>query len=229
MGRPKAMVTFGGRRLVERAAATLADGGCDPVVVVLGAVADEVRRTTSLPGAEFVDNPSWADGQSTSLRAGLAAVFEPARVPSPQAVLVSVVDQPGISPELVARLLATWRDGDAVAVVAAYDGAARTPVVLDKSVAGDVAASVTGDEGARRWLGERRRTAPGSVALVECGDVGRPDDVDTPADLAELSGSQDPHRPQQDPPDPSRPHDPHGRPQPDDAPAVAGRRNRSAR
>jgi len=52
-----------------------------------------------------------------------------------------------------------------------------------------VIASATGDAGARSFL----RTHADLVTLVECGDTGRPDDIDTPADLARIAAS-DPQR-----------------------------------
>ncbi len=56
LGRPKALVRYGGQLLVERAARLLADGGCTPVCAVLGARAAEVRATAALPGTSIVDN-----------------------------------------------------------------------------------------------------------------------------------------------------------------------------
>jgi nicotine blue oxidoreductase len=99
-------------------------------------------------------------------------------------VLVSVVDQPGMTAAVVSRLVTAWRRTGATVVQAAYDGPPRNPVLLAASVLDEVAASVDGDEGARRWLAERRASPGEGVVLVECGDIGRPDDVDTPADLS---------------------------------------------
>ncbi len=87
-GMPKALVTHAGRLLVERAMATLVEGGCDPVVVVLGAAADEVLARAQLSGAIVVVNPEWAGGMGSSLRAGLAAL------PLPGAS--GPADQPGV-------------------------------------------------------------------------------------------------------------------------------------
>jgi nicotine blue oxidoreductase len=171
------------------------------VLVVLGAAADEVRHAADLGDVDVVDNPAWAQGQSTSLRVGLVALASDPADRAPDAVLVSVVDQPGMTAAVVTRLLSAWRTSDAVVVQATYDGRPRNPVLLDGSVLDEVGTSVDGDEGARRWLAERRRTAPESVVLVECGDVGRPDDVDTPADLSGYDASDDDAR--TDDPDPT--------------------------
>jgi nicotine blue oxidoreductase len=183
MGRPKALVRLGGRLLVERAARTLTDGGCTPVLVVLGAGADEVRHAADLAEVDVVDNPAWESGQSTSLRVGLVALSSRTAAPPPAAVLVSVVDQPGMTAAVAARLISTWRNTRATVVQATYDGRPRNPVLFDGSVLDELAAAVDGDEGARSWLAERRRSAPDSVVAVECSDIGAPDDVDTPADL----------------------------------------------
>ncbi|NGO73607.1 nucleotidyltransferase family protein, partial [Streptomyces boncukensis] len=75
-GRPKALLPYRGRPLVEHAVRVLREGGCAPVYVVLGAAAEEVWERARLPGAVLVDNPGWPAGMGTSLRAGLAALEE---------------------------------------------------------------------------------------------------------------------------------------------------------
>ncbi|MGK5632527.1 nucleotidyltransferase family protein, partial [Streptomyces sp. URMC 123] len=106
-GRPKALLPHGGRPLVEHAAGVLRAGGCEPLHIVLGAAAREVRARAELPGCRLVDNPAWAEGMGTSLRAGLASLAPTAAT----AALVLLVDQPGIGPEAVARLIARHRAG----------------------------------------------------------------------------------------------------------------------
>ncbi|MET9418601.1 NTP transferase domain-containing protein, partial [Streptomyces klenkii] len=101
-GRPKALLGFRGRPLVEHAARALSDGGCAPVCVVLGAAAAEVRVHADLTHCTLVDNPGWPDGMGSSLRAGLAALA----ATDAGAVLVSLVDQPGVGAAAVSRLLA---------------------------------------------------------------------------------------------------------------------------
>jgi len=71
LGRPKALVTVGGRSLVSRGVALLQDGGADPVIVVTGAA--ELAELPG-PGVVSVHNPDWATGMGSSLAAGLGAV-----------------------------------------------------------------------------------------------------------------------------------------------------------
>jgi nicotine blue oxidoreductase len=174
MGRPKALLRLRGELLVERACRLLADGGCAPVLAVLGAAADEVP---ALPGVTTVRNPDWPTGMASSLRAGLAAV--PTVAPEAAAVVVTLVDTPLLGPEAVRRLVAAGRDG-AEAAAATYGGEQGHPVLLARSVLADVAEAATGDRGARPWLAAH----PDRVRLVPCDGTGDPRDLDVPDDLA---------------------------------------------
>lgn len=178
MGGPKALVEVEGEPLVQRGIRLLQDGGCAPVLVVVGAAADQVRPLCD--GAGVVEAPAWEVGLSASLQAGLAAA---AQTPA-QACVVVLVDQPQVTPAVVQRLRAAHAAG-ALAAVASYSGRQRNPVLLDRSVWAEVAASATGDEGARGWL----RGHPDRVVAVDCTDAGAPDDLDTPQDLAALAAA----------------------------------------
>jgi nicotine blue oxidoreductase len=174
-GGPKALVDLDGELLVERATRVLAEGGCAPVLVVLGAAAQQVQQRADLRGAVVVVNPRWDEGMATSLRAGLAAAGGAA------AVVIALVDQPEIGPEAVVRLRASWARG-AVAAQATYDGAPGHPVLLDRITWTEVGRLATGDTGARAWL----RAHPEQVVSVDCTGTGRATDVDTRADLEAL-------------------------------------------
>ena len=178
MGRPKALLSVAGEPLVARAVRVLAGGGCDTVLVVLGACADEARALVP-PGVSTVDNTAWADGMGSSLRAGLAAL-----PPGAGAVVVGLVDQPRVTAVAVQRLVDAWRNG-AVAAVATYDGRPRNPVLLSRAVLPGVAASAIGDRGARDWL----RAHPALVTAVPCDGAGDPFDVDTPEDMSTLAAA----------------------------------------
>jgi CTP:molybdopterin cytidylyltransferase MocA len=173
-GRPKALVEFSGQTLAERGVDLLRAGGADPILVVVGAAPVE------LAGTRTIDNPAWRTGMGSSLRAGLLALIDGG--PDAGAVVVALADQPLVGPQAVARLIAAYRAGSTVAV-AAYGGRPRNPVLLAREHWAEVIATATGDQGARAFL----RTRPELVTLVECGDTGRPDDIDTPADLARIA------------------------------------------
>jgi CTP:molybdopterin cytidylyltransferase MocA len=171
LGRPKALVEIGGLSLAERGVRLLRDGGADPVVMVTGAA------PVSLPGVITAHNPEWQTGMGSSLREGLQTL--PA---DRDAVVIALVDQPLIGPEAVRRLIAAFLAGAEVAV-ACYQGRPRNPVLIGRAHWAEAAAAAQGDAGARRFL----RARPELVTAVECGDVGRPDDLDTPEDLLRIA------------------------------------------
>ncbi len=161
-GRPKAPVVVRGERLVDHAVSCLRDGGCDRVVVVLGAWVGDV------PGADVVVNPDWEQGMGSSLRAGLSSIRTD---PHATRALVSLVDLPGLTAAAVRRVLATPGE----LVVATYAGQRGHPILFDRRHWDAVIEAAHGDEGARRFLHGRE-----DLAWVEVGDVASGHDVDVP-------------------------------------------------
>ncbi|MCX5052587.1 MULTISPECIES: nucleotidyltransferase family protein [unclassified Streptomyces] len=176
-GRPKALLQHRGRPLVEHAVGVLRAAGCTRVHVVLGALADAVRERAELEGCVLVENPEWEQGMGTSLRAGLDSLAGTGAA----AAVVCLVDQPGIGPEAVGRVLAAHRDETSL-VSAAYDGVRGHPVLFGRAHWAGIAETATGDRGARAYL----KTHESAITLVECGDVAQPYDIDTAADLLHL-------------------------------------------
>jgi len=177
LGQPKALVELAGSTLAERGVALLADGGADPVIVVTGAVPVEI------PGVVAVHNPDWETGMGSSLATGLRALDHG----DAEAAVIALADQPLVGAESVRRLIGAFRSGAGVAV-AAYEGRPRNPVLIARRHWPAVLELAGGDTGARPFL----RAHPELVVQVECGDTGRPDDVDTPEDLAWIRGQAQP-------------------------------------
>jgi CTP:molybdopterin cytidylyltransferase MocA len=173
MGIAKGLLrTRDGTPWVSRAIAALAAGGCVPIFAVTGAQAERVQAL--VPGrAEIVVAPDWSEGMSASLRTGLRSVQR--RAPTAAAVIITLVDTPGVTPETVARLKHLAAPG--VLARAGYDGVPGHPVMIGRDHWAAVIASVTGDSGARGYLAERE------VVLVESADIGSGEDIDTPEGL----------------------------------------------
>ncbi len=172
LGQPKALVVLAGQSLAARGIALLRAGGADPIVVVTGAAELTDRPDDVL----CVHNPDWPAGMGSSLAAGLAAV-----PPGCGAAVVALADQPQVGPESVRRLIAAHEAGASVAV-ACYAGQPRNPVLISREHWPEVIELAAGDVGARPFL----RAHPDLVTCVECGDTGRPDDIDSPEDLARV-------------------------------------------
>ena len=160
-----------GKPLVQHAVDAAAEAGVDEIVVVLGH--DELRVRDALelpPSSRYVINARFADGQSTSLAAGLRALDA-----TSEAAIILLADQPGIRPRHVAALASTFGDGGPEIVRIRFrDGPG--PALLARSV-WDEAARLEGDTGARA-LFEAHPERVGWVPLDEDAPVA----VDRPAD-----------------------------------------------
>jgi CTP:molybdopterin cytidylyltransferase MocA len=175
LGIPKALVAGpDGTAWVVRAIETLVAGGADPVYVVVGAAADRVRERAPA-GVNVVDAVEWAEGMGASLRAGVGAIA--ASESAADAIVVLLVDTPGVGPEAVRRLVG--RASADTLSRATYDGRPGHPVLIGRNHWAGVMESARGDRGARDYLTQH------GVVDVECGDMADGTDIDTPEALDE--------------------------------------------
>lgn len=183
MGRPKALVVGpDGTPWTVGAAATLLAGGCDDVVVVLGARADEAALLLhDRPGVRTVVAPDWGAGLGASLAGGLTALA--AFSAAVDAALVSLVDLPGLPSAAVRRVLGP-RAGRGTAVrQAEYAGRPGHPVLIGRShwtalsdhLDAAAADPSSADRGAGAWL-----RAVGAEP-VPCADLWDGADQDRPS------------------------------------------------
>lgn len=160
MGMPKALVDDWLVRSID----VLRDGGCDDVLVVLGAAAEEARAL--LPADQrVVVAEDWDEGMGASLRVGLAALGSEA-----EAAVVHLVDLPDVGADVVARVVSTG--STAGLARAAYAGVPGHPVLIGREHWAGVIEAAVGDQGARGYLKTH------DVRLVECGDLAGGNDVD---------------------------------------------------
>ncbi len=162
-GMPKVLAAQG--EWLNIAVAALREGGCDEVVVVLGAAVVDVPAPARAVIAE-----RWADGMGASLRAGLAAAHDARRV------VLHLVDTPDIGPDVVRRVLAAADDSATGLVRSSYGGRPGHPVVIAASYWPELVASLHGDQGARQFLAVHSH----DVVVVECGDLATGADIDVP-------------------------------------------------
>jgi molybdenum cofactor cytidylyltransferase len=180
MGEVKQLLPVDGRPMVRRAVEAVCNAGLAQVVVVVGASAPAV--TAALDGLEIdvVRNDDWAEGMSTSLRAGLAALG-----PEVGAAFVVLADQPGLSGDLLRLLLSRYRTSRAPIIVPYYQGQRGNPVLFDRCLFAELA-GVEGDRGGRLVV-ERHADR---VEVVDVDDAAVVRDVDTRQDYAEIAEEQ---------------------------------------
>ena len=175
MGRPKQLLPYHGRTLLRHAAETAVAAGCAPIVLVTGALHDELlAEIVGLP-ILAERNLDWETGMASSIRAGLAAVAAAA----PRAVLVMLTDQPLVTPELLRQLIVQQQATQAPIVAAAYGETLGVPAIFDKSLLPELL-KLQGAQGAGRLIA-RLGAAVGQVAFP-AGLL----DVDTPAQYTAL-------------------------------------------
>jgi molybdenum cofactor cytidylyltransferase len=182
-GGTKQLEIVRGKPLIQHAVDAASGAGVGEIVVVLGHDALAVQKGLDLPeGGRFVLNKRYAQGQSTSLAAGLRALE-----PSSEAAVVLLADQPGIGSRHVASLVSVLRDeSPEIARIRFREGPG--PAILARSVWNE-AIALTGDTGAR-VLFEAQSDRVRWVVV----DEDTPVDVDRRADL-ERARSEAPRPP----------------------------------
>ena len=189
MGRAKAALPFGqtGETVLSRIVSTILAGGVTDVAVVAGAHIDAVRQ--AMPRherrARVIEHPGWQQGQLSSLLAGLDAIDGPLL----EAVMVTPVDVPLVTPFTVAAVISAWRQtrapivrpADASTSLSAGGQRHGHPVIFDRSVFGDLR-SADPNVGAKAVFATYRDR----IVNVEVKDAGAFEDIDTPEDYERL-------------------------------------------
>ncbi len=176
MGQPKQLLDWHGRTLVRVAAEEALASTLDHVLVVLGSARDEVTAALAGLPLRLIENADYAAGQSTSLRAGIAALE-----PDVAAAMILLGDQPFVTTAIIDRLVGTWRTSGAAIVAPSFRGQRGNPVLFSRSVFPELLA-VTGDRGARDVL----RAEPSRIVLVPFDDDRPLVDIDTPEEYQRL-------------------------------------------
>lgn len=177
MGYPKALLRYRGETFLDTLVGLFAR--CREVVVVLGAGADAIRAATVRP-ANFVVNPNWPAGMTTSLQCGLRAISA-----ETDSVLFTLVDHPAVSPATVDALLARPEsEADTLIKVPCYEGRRGHPVWFSKELVPEFLALP--ETGAARDV-IRRHAA--HTALLDTGDPGILADIDDADAYRKLTGA----------------------------------------
>ncbi|MBL9187692.1 MAG: nucleotidyltransferase family protein [Opitutaceae bacterium] len=180
LGTPKQLLLVEGRPLLVRAVESALASPAWPVVVVLGAHAEKIRPALARLPVLIAENPAWAEGMASSLRAGITTLRQFSR--RLDAALVALCDQPAFSAETIDRLVAAQRATGRGIVAARYGGRPGAPALFLREHFPALAA-LTGEEGARSLLHDD----PARVATVDLPELAL--DLDTPADVARLRSS----------------------------------------
>jgi molybdenum cofactor cytidylyltransferase len=178
MGVPKQLLQFCGQTLVRRAASVAVEAGCRPVVIVTGAHAVAAREALSGLDVQEAENEQCPSGISSSIRVGVEAVIRAS--PQTAAVILMLCDQPFVTQELIARIVAAHGETGRSIVASSYGGSYGVPALFGRKYFAQLTA-LEGAVGAKQ-LNQRHIADVQLVDFLQ-GEI----DIDTPDDLSRLN------------------------------------------
>jgi molybdenum cofactor cytidylyltransferase len=184
MGFPKPLLRIGEETFIEHVALGML-AVVSRLVVVLGAHAERIR--VAVPGdsrIEIVENPSYQNGQLSSLKVGLRALRQDCA-----AAMVHLADHPAVRLATFEAMAAEYMKNRAPIVIARCDGRRGHPVIFGRSVFAELM-SAPEEQGARAVV----NADPARVSYLEVDDGGVTLDLDTPEDLARAGFAPAPRR-----------------------------------
>ncbi len=143
LNRPKQLVLWKGKPLVWHAVRAARAGGLSPIVVVIGSGQDEVKTVLQDEDVDFIDNPHWRDGQSASVRTGLAAVADEV-----EGVIFLLSDMPLVGGAVIEALVERHQSTLAPIVAPRIGDRRVNPVLFDRNTFPELM-DLQGDVGGR--------------------------------------------------------------------------------
>lgn len=177
MGTPKQLLLFHGQTLLRRSALAALGAGCHPVIVVTGAHAAQTRGELRGLDVREVLNTRWETGMASSVRAGVEALTEADA--ETEAVVLMLCDQPYVTAEVVAALVAAHRATRSPVVASQYGGGFGVPALFGRPLFAELA-RLEGRSGAKQVI-ERHASEARFVPFPQ-GEI----DLDTPDDFSRL-------------------------------------------
>jgi molybdenum cofactor cytidylyltransferase len=178
LGKPKQNLIYKGKTLLQSAVNIANDSKCIPVLVVLGANADEIQPTIEKLPVTILHNKIWQEGIASSIRLGIAELEK--IEPKVDSAILMLCDQPFVDAELINKLIQSKSEKGIVA--SAYNDTIGVPVLFDACYFEELL-QLKGDEGAKKLLLKH----PDDVVMIPfpLGSV----DIDTIEDYEKISPS----------------------------------------
>jgi molybdenum cofactor cytidylyltransferase len=195
MGTPKQLLTYRGRSFIRhitesaicasqrstersrRSQRFAIASVCQPIAVVLGANAEQIKPEISQLPVQIVENQQWAEGMSTSIRVGLEALL--AMNPNLEAVAIALCDQPFVSSQILDRIVEAYHFTGKPIIASEYAGTLGVPVLFSHTLFSEIMA-LKSNEGAKQLI-KRHIHEVFSIPFPE-GSI----DIDTPNDYDQL-------------------------------------------
>lgn len=180
MGTPKQLLEYGGVTLVRRAALAAQEAGCNPVVVVTGAHAEQLGEELRGLNLREANNPEWESGIGSSIRAGIQAVVKANDTIT--ALVLMLCDQPFVTSDVLSGLITAHRETGREIIASSYGRTIGVPALFGKAFFTQLVRLESG-AGAKQLI--QRHLAQVHLLPFPGGEI----DLDTPADFERLLSS----------------------------------------
>lgn len=179
LGRPKQLLQYRGRPLIQHVCRQALNSVCTPVAVVLGAFGDDIRPHVAMLPVQVVVNNDWESGLGSSIRVGLETL---ATADSPvEAALLLLTDQPLVTANLIDSLVSKFERTRRPVIATSYSGTRGVPALFSRALWPELM-NLDGPGGAKEVIERHSR----DVSAVLCEEAAL--DIDTEADAASLTG-----------------------------------------
>ena len=177
MGRPKQLLPWGEKTMLQHVVDTVCAALVDQVVLVLGHRAQQILDVLNLRGIQVAINPHPERGLSSSVQVGLSALADDV-----DAAIFVLADQPAITPEIITAIVQRYRQTRAPVVVPVHQGRRGNPALFARETFPDLM-QVHDDQGGRAILGRYAAR----IEQVEVGSDAIFQDVDTAEDYHRIT------------------------------------------
>lgn len=149
MGKPKQLLTYQQKTLIQHAIDTALATDAEQVILVLGANADDIVASTNTAGVELMVNAHWKEGMASSVRLGVSTLQQ--NYPDVESALIMLCDQPFVTSDLLKELQTAKEQSGKKIAASFYKNTAGVPVFFDKSLFPELL-KLQGQEGAKKLL-----------------------------------------------------------------------------
>ena len=178
LGRPKQLLSYGGKTLLQSAINSAENSGADQVIVVLGSRKQLIENEINHNGVILIENPDWESGIASSIKTGITElknIFTGA-----DAVILMVCDQPFADEKILKALIQEQASSGNAIVGSSYDNTKGIPALFHKNLFSELV-SLEGNSGAKR-LFEKYKESASFISFQEGGI-----DIDTLEDYKNLT------------------------------------------
>ena len=178
LGRPKQLLIYNGKTLLQHILQVAVDSIGHPVVVVLGAYAESIKENMPFPAADIVENTIWHDGMASSIRCGILELVR--KYPFAEGAVLMLCDQPYVTTSLINDLVLAHQNTGGLIVASSYNDTIGAPAFFHKSIFPELL-QLNGDVGARFLI--KKHAHDVEVVYFSKGET----DIDTEADYEQFS------------------------------------------